>query len=65
MEIPPELLGEFNGIYQSMKSFTLMVLTECHDPDYRIMQTNIRELFSKLEAEAFQLKLFDQDGTLL
>jgi len=60
IEIPPELVEDFSDIYQSMKALTFMVLAECHDPDYEAMQDKIRALFSTLEAEAFQLKLFEE-----
>lgn len=60
IEIPSELVEDFSDIYQSMKALTLMVLAECHDPDYEVMQDKIRVLFSTLEAEAFQLKLFEE-----
>ena len=60
MEIPPELVGEFSRLYESVKALTLMVLTECHDPDYHVTQERVQEFFSKLEAEAFQLRLFEE-----
>ena len=60
MEIPAEIQGEFNGLYQSMKAFTLMVLTECHDPDFQVTEERLREFFSKMEAETFQLRLFEE-----
>ena len=60
MEIPSDQLAQFSSIWQNMKSFTLMVSAECHAPDYQTMQEKIREMFSKLEAETFQLKLFDE-----
>ena len=43
-----------------MKAFTLTVLTECHDPDFQVTRERIREFFSKMEAETFQLRLFDE-----
>lgn len=60
IRIAPEMLPEFSSVYQSMKAFTLLVLTECHDPDYQVMQERIQKFFSQSEAEAFQLRLFEE-----
>ena len=60
MEIPPELLSEFDGLLETLKSMTSMVLRECHDPDFQVMQDKISVLFNKLETETFQLDLFNE-----
>ncbi len=59
MEIPPEALAQVSIMFQQVKALTLMALTECHDPDFQVTQERIREFFSKLESETFQLKLFE------
>ena len=59
MEVPPDMLGMFSELHKNMKALTLMVLAECHDPDYQVMQKRVRELFNNWEAETFQLKLFE------
>ena len=61
MEIPIEATAEVSKLYQEVRNFTTMVLTTCHDPDFQRTQENIREFFSKLEEDIFQLKLFSDE----
>lgn len=61
MEIPTGSFADFSKMYQDVKNLTTLVLTACHDPDFQTTQENIREFFSKLEEETFQLKLFSDE----
>lgn len=62
MEIPPELVGQASELYQSLKTMTFGIITECHDPDYQAMMENAHNWFNRAETEAFQLTLFEDEA---
>ncbi|MCW3060858.1 MAG: hypothetical protein JWQ02_2679 [Capsulimonas sp.] len=60
MPLPTELTPEVYAVWGQMKQLTLLVLRECHDPDYSVTEERANALFNKLESEALQLRLFDE-----
>ncbi len=60
VKIPPEILEDASAALRLMKNLAFEVLRECHDPDYETTAANVRELFNRMETEAFQLNLFEE-----
>lgn len=62
MDIPPEMLEPFSLFYQGLKQMAIGLVMECHDPDYNVTLDNVHRCISRMEEEAFQLKLFEDEG---